>query len=198
MHLRGLVTGKITYLGLSLCSHGMQQKHFYPLRWAVALGPITNRLSGLRERLSRWTEAHSHGFSKDPTVPTRVLNKHQHQAILGTASSFSGWLRPLWNCRNDHLPILHPSPRPRAGFSGNRPASSPGVFASSENLSRPLPNPSPANFGKRHEKLQSSPSVCGLGVGFFKHSRGNCGVFTEAVFATRFGPARWVLSEPLD
>ena len=46
---------------------------------------------------------------------------------------------------------------------------------------------------KRHEKLQSSPSVCGLGVGFFKHSRGNCGVFREAVFALRFGPAR----EPL-
>ena len=96
------------------------KKHFYPLRWAVALGPITKRLSGLREGLSRWTEAHSHGFSKDPTVPTRVLKKNQHQAILGSDSSFSGWLRPLWNYRNDHLPTHHPSPHPLAGFSGNR------------------------------------------------------------------------------
>ena len=41
----------------------------------MALWPITKRVSVLRERLSRWTEAHSHGFSKDPTVPTRVLKK---------------------------------------------------------------------------------------------------------------------------
>ena len=42
----------------------------------MALWPITKRLSVLRERLSRWTEAKGeHGFSKDPTVPTRVLKK---------------------------------------------------------------------------------------------------------------------------
>ena len=56
--------------------------------------------------------------------------------------------------------------------------------------------PAPANFGKRHEKLQSSPSVCGLGVGFVKHSRGNCGVFREAVFTVRFRPAREPLTTP--
>ena len=42
----------------------------------MALWPITKHVSVLRERLSRWTEAKSeHGFSKDPTVPTRVLKK---------------------------------------------------------------------------------------------------------------------------
>ena len=35
-----------------------------------------------------------------------------------------------------------------------------------------------------------------LGVGFFKHSRGNCGVFREAVFALRFRPAREPLTTP--
>ena len=42
----------------------------------MALWQITKRVSVLRERLSRWTEAKGeHGFSKDHAVPTRVLKK---------------------------------------------------------------------------------------------------------------------------
>ena len=47
-----------------------KKKHFYPLRWAVALGAVTDSIQRFRERLSRWTEAHSQGLSKHPTVPT--------------------------------------------------------------------------------------------------------------------------------
>ena len=47
----------------------------------MALWPITKHVSVLRERLSRWTEANGeHGFSKDLTVPTRVLKKTNTKA----------------------------------------------------------------------------------------------------------------------
>ena len=44
----------------------------------VGCGTLANNQANFVscERLSRWTEANGeHGFSKDPTVPTRVLKK---------------------------------------------------------------------------------------------------------------------------
>jgi hypothetical protein len=56
---------------LSLTRRNTTKKHFYPLRWAVALGAVTDSIQRFRERLSRWTEASSEqGLSKNSTIPT--------------------------------------------------------------------------------------------------------------------------------
>ena len=46
------------------------------MRWAVALGAVTDSIQRFRERLSRWTEASSEqGLSKDPTVPSECFKR---------------------------------------------------------------------------------------------------------------------------
>ena len=117
----------------------------------MALGPITNRLSGLRERLSRWTEAHSHGFSKDPTVPTIVLNKTNTKPSLvqprrspagsghfGTAEMTTCQSSTLLPAHEPASPAIAPPALP--GFS-LRPRTSPALFPiplrqTSENVTR--------------------------------------------------------------
>ena len=153
--------------------HTRTKKHFYPLRWAVALGAVSDSIQRLTQSPPRWTEAHSQGLSKDPTVPTWVLQKRPRPPSLGKlrlSPSLSGHFRAprMTTIRPPAtLPATLPPSPPLLPFP-------PRLSPCCDNLSHPLPVPSrsPQSLsGKLRISTRISkrtPSVCGAGAVSFE------------------------------